>query len=83
VRVVADVGISTKKNNVAVSRFLTAKAGPLTTTSLLRGAAGKALTAKFCQQIELCREPFLMPTTHISRVDYVAHNKLICKQIKK
>jgi hypothetical protein len=71
----------TTGNGNAVSRFLTAKAGPLTVESLLRGAAGEALSTMFCRQTELCREPSLVPTAHICRVDYVAHGKLICKQI--
>jgi hypothetical protein len=60
---------TTGNSNVAVSRFLTAKSGPL--------------TAKSFHETKLCRGPSLVPTMHICRVDYVAHSKLICKQIKK
>jgi hypothetical protein len=47
---------TTGNSNVAMNRFLTAKAGPLTAKFFLRGVGGKALTAKFCRQRALCRE---------------------------
>jgi hypothetical protein len=70
-------GRTTGFSLVAVSWFLTTKDGSLTAKILPWVATGKGLTTQFCQQTAICREPSLMPTSHMYRVSYLAHGKLI------